>query len=155
MRIFLCRWPNGDFSVVTATSRGDAIDRLDEAGDAETALIQQLDELLVHFTVSDDGEIQLADRPFGELTEDVVDNVCYPVLAEARAEIDEGAEPTPERLERIRAAVIEERERITPKDGPEPATELAADIKRRMGAPTRVVDRMVATARRKALEGRR
>ena len=35
MAIYLCRWPNGEFSIVNAKSKADAIERLDEWGNAE------------------------------------------------------------------------------------------------------------------------
>jgi hypothetical protein len=36
MPLFICRWQNGDFSAVSASSKKDAIELLDEVGNAET-----------------------------------------------------------------------------------------------------------------------
>jgi len=36
MSLFLCRWPNGDCSVVQARTKEDAISELDQVGNAET-----------------------------------------------------------------------------------------------------------------------
>jgi hypothetical protein len=35
MPLFLCRWPNGDCSIVLARTREDAIVELDQVGNAE------------------------------------------------------------------------------------------------------------------------
>jgi hypothetical protein len=37
MAMFLCRWPNGDFSIVSAATKSDAVELLDEWGNAEQA----------------------------------------------------------------------------------------------------------------------
>ena len=35
MPLFICRWQNGDFSAVSASSKAAAIELLDEVGNAE------------------------------------------------------------------------------------------------------------------------
>ncbi len=37
MAVFLCRWPNGDISIVSARNKDDAIVKLDEIGNADHA----------------------------------------------------------------------------------------------------------------------
>jgi hypothetical protein len=44
MPIFLCRWPNGDVSIVSAPNKDDAIEALDEFDNADHADISQLRE---------------------------------------------------------------------------------------------------------------
>ena len=39
---FLCRWPNGDCSVVMARSKADAIEKLDEVANAEDCPMVEL-----------------------------------------------------------------------------------------------------------------
>ena len=51
--------------------------------------------------------------------------------------------PTAEQTTRIRQAVRDERERVQAEVVPEPETELGRDIKKQMGAPTVLVDRVV------------
>ena len=48
MPLFLCRWPNGDCSVVRARTRIEAVRRLDEVGNAETCPLTQLHNLQLH-----------------------------------------------------------------------------------------------------------
>ena len=42
MPLFLCRWPNGDCSVVWASNKEDAIVELDQVGKAEGCPIVQV-----------------------------------------------------------------------------------------------------------------
>ena len=35
MPLYLCHWPKGDYSFVFVASKGEAIERLDEVGNAE------------------------------------------------------------------------------------------------------------------------
>jgi hypothetical protein len=37
MPLFICRWQNGDFSAVSASSREEAVELLDEVGNADVA----------------------------------------------------------------------------------------------------------------------
>jgi len=64
--LFLCRGPNGDFSVVKASSKDEAIELLDEIGNAEGSPVTPInDNLMVHFVLTDDGDFELqewADR---------------------------------------------------------------------------------------------
>ncbi len=42
MPLFLCRWPNGDCSIVLARTKEDAIIELDQVGNAEDCPITQV-----------------------------------------------------------------------------------------------------------------
>ena len=70
MPLFLCRWPNGDWSAVLAQHEQDAIIRLDEVSNAEGCPLVQLDDFQVHFHLSDDGDFML--EGLGEVTEDAI-----------------------------------------------------------------------------------
>ena len=49
MPLFLCRWPNGDFSAVLASSEQDALIKLDEVDNAEGCPLVRVDDFQVHF----------------------------------------------------------------------------------------------------------
>ena len=89
MAIYLCRWPNGDFSIVSAKTKADAIELLDEWGNAEQAFLSRMPDCMFDFRLRDDGRIELVD--IGESTHDCIMETCYPELdkAFASAEWDE------------------------------------------------------------------
>ena len=62
MAIYLCRWPNGEFSIVNAKTKDDAIELLDEWGNAEQASLTRMTDCMFDFRLSDDG---YADRGVG------------------------------------------------------------------------------------------
>ena len=113
MPIYLCRWPNGEFSIVNAKSKDDAIELLDEWGNAEQASLTRMADCMFDFRLDDDGQIQLAS--IGESTYEHVMEACYPELdkAFATAERDENKNSYSARgRERIRMAVQSERTRL-------------------------------------------
>src|ERR1039458_185670 len=89
MAIYLCRWPNGEFSIVNARTKEEAIELLDEWGNAEQAFLTRMTDCMFDFRLGDDGQIELAS--IGESTEDRIMEACYPVLRKALA-IAEGDE---------------------------------------------------------------
>jgi hypothetical protein len=157
MAMYLCRWPNGDFSIVSARTESDAIEMLDEWGNAEQAALTCMADCMFDFRLRDDGEVELA--AIGEATEEYVMQTCYPELQKAlgTAEEDDG-EDSPKDHERIREAVERERTRLWG-DQPRPkpaATQLGRDIQRQLGAASVVVNRIVdqvASKRLKSKEG--
>jgi hypothetical protein len=78
MAIYLCRWPNGDFSIVNAQTKSEAIELLDEWGNAEQASLRRMTDCMFDFRLADDGQIELAD--VGESTHDCIMQTCYPEL---------------------------------------------------------------------------
>ena len=74
MAVYLCRWPNGEFSIVSARTKDDAIELLDEWGNAEQASLTRMSECMFDFRLSDDGQIELAG--IGEATEEYVMETC-------------------------------------------------------------------------------
>jgi len=78
MAIYLCRWPNGYFSIVAAKTKADAIELLDEWGNAEQASLSRITDCMFDFRLNDDGRIELAD--VGEYTHDGIMETCYPEL---------------------------------------------------------------------------
>jgi hypothetical protein len=52
MAIYLCRWPNGDFSIVNAKTKGEAIEMLDEWGNAERAIISRMTGCMFDFRLA-------------------------------------------------------------------------------------------------------
>jgi hypothetical protein len=90
MAIYLCRWPNGDFSIVNARTRDEGIELLDEWGNAEQAFLTRIADCMFDFRLGDDGRIELAST--GESTEEGIMKACYSDLSEAlaTAEWDDG-----------------------------------------------------------------
>ena len=80
MAMYLCRWPNGEFSIVSARTKADAIEALDEWGNAEQASLTRMSDCMFDFRLSDDGQVELAG--IGEATEEYIMEVCYPELHE-------------------------------------------------------------------------
>ena len=56
---YCVRWPNGDFSVVSAKDKVEAVMLLDEEGDADMCDIHPLPNFMAHFTLGDDGFLEL------------------------------------------------------------------------------------------------
>jgi hypothetical protein len=78
MAIYLCRWPNGDCSFVSAPSRSRAIEELDKiVGNAEGCPIREVAEFQIHLT--DDGRLAL-DNESGEVRWSWNAVQCEPLL---------------------------------------------------------------------------
>jgi hypothetical protein len=157
MAIYLCRWPNGEFSVVSAKTKSDAIELLDEWGNAEQASLTQMRDCMFDFRLDDDGQIELAN--VGEATHDHIMETCYPELDKAlvTAEWDEAGEGySAKGREYIREAVVLERTRLWHRHprGKEAETELGRQIQRQTGAPSVVVDRIVREAAKRRLQSK-
>src|SRR5215467_5370774 len=159
MATYLCRWPNGDFSIVSAKTKADAIELLDEWGNAEQALLSRMPDCMFDFRLRDDGQIELLD--IGESTHNCIMETCYPELdkAFALAEWDEtghGLGYSEKGHEQIRKAVELERTRLWSSQPPvkEAETELGRGIQKQLGASSVVVDRIVREAARKRLRSR-
>jgi hypothetical protein len=151
--MFLCRWPNGEFSIVSATSKDNAIELLDEWANAESAKITRMPDCMFDFRLNDRGEIHLAG--IGEATEEFVRETCYPELEHAldTAERDDG-DFTQAGLEQIRAAVEHERKRLY-KDTTKPKlaeTELGRDLQRELDMASATANRHVRRRGREILE---
>ena len=140
MPMWLCRWPNGDCSIALAETQPDAIVKLDEVANAEGCPITVLPECQVHFRLTDTAKLEL--EGFGEETDETIFSECYPTL-QAVLPVESPEHWTAEQRDTVRHAVDGERERITAAATPEPETELGRDMKRMLGAPTEVVDRIV------------
>src|ERR1700722_3762839 len=139
MPIFLCRWPNGDCSLVAARTKTEAIERLDEVANAEGCAIKRLEQLQVHFRLTDEG--QLALDGVGEAMEDEIFEFCYPELEQAVADGDD-----------LTVAVNRERDRVQPAVVKAPETELGQRAKLELDMPTTLVDRIVSTAAKQRLK---
>ena len=149
MPLFLCRWPNGDCSVVLARTQDDAIVELDQVGNAEGCPITQVRTFQMHFALTDQGALAL--ERFGEGTTEDVFAFAYPLLAHALDEAYRGEgyanyeSLTPGRREVIARAVEQERSRLDLEGtvATEPHTEIGRDVKGRTDMPTILIDRLV------------
>ena len=152
MPLYLCRWPNGDCSVVLASNKGAAIETLDELANAEGCPLTVLRDFMVHFRLSDSGELEF--EGWGEASEEAVFEQAYPVLEETRLNVpcDKNGNLTPGGVTMIQEAVAKERQRIRPKKVKEPDTELGREIKKVTDVLTRIVNRAIRFAASKKLE---
>ena len=148
MPLYLCRWPNGDCSVVWARTKEDAIVKLDQVGNAEGCPITQLRQFQVHFRLTDDGKLEY--ESLGEGTSERLFTLAYPVLEQTLekvyGEMDCNREVfTPEQQARIQAAIEQERKRVRveSEDIAEPETGMGHDIKQQTGMATPLINRIV------------
>jgi hypothetical protein len=59
MAVYLCRWQNGDISVVAARNKNEAIEKLDEIANADKAEVFRLRDFLVNFRLTNRGTLSL------------------------------------------------------------------------------------------------
>jgi hypothetical protein len=155
MPVFLCRWQNGDFSVVKAINKDQAIEFLDEVGNAEDCTITPLKDFMVHFKLADDAEFVL--ESYGEMTFEHILRLGYPQLDKALldAPTDTTGMLTQEGRKVIRQAVYSERERLWVKESEHPKTEPQTLLGRRvqagMDAPSKMIDRIMEKVTREKL----
>ena len=114
MPLYLCRWPNGDCSLVLAPNKRAAIEILDESANAEGCSMTVGRDFMAQFHLSDSDELEL--ESFGEATEEAVFEPAYPVLEETRLNVpcDENGSLTLEGVAMIQEAEVKERQRIRP-----------------------------------------
>ena len=88
MPFYICRWQNGDFSAVSASSRPEAIELLDEVENAEVCELFTVKNFMVHFRMKEDTDeiddfVPVEFESFGEGTEDILCDRVYPVYFKA------------------------------------------------------------------------
>ena len=124
--VYVCRWPNGEFSVVTAPTQRQAIIALDEWAGAHPSQLHPIDSFMADFRLTDEGEIVL--NEFSEATEDFIWDLCYASLRDVlhgEDETDLGGNLKPRGRDCVLQGVKYGRTRLwrnQPKD--EPATQL-------------------------------
>jgi hypothetical protein len=104
--VWLCRWPNGDSSVVYAETKRQAMGILDQWGPADPALMKKLESFGVDIRLTDDAEFELGDLDetfAGELYD-----FSYSHLKDAFSLEDEA-----DNLRLKREAVLVEREKFS------------------------------------------
>lgn len=94
MPLYICRWQNGDFSVVKARSKKHAIILLDEVDDAELGELFAVKDFMVHFRLKKNAEdveefLPVELEEFGEHTIDMLCERVYPVYHKAVTEANE------------------------------------------------------------------
>jgi hypothetical protein len=149
----MCRWMNGDVSFVSARTKEDAIVLLDEWDNAEGAEISQIRDFMVDFRLNDEGDLEL--NEFGESCRDAILEMAYPRLLEAMtaAPVTPSGGTTAEGKAMVRKAVEEERTRpLKPTRFPQPATEAAGTLQKKLGASAAYANEAVEEMATKILD---
>ena len=140
--IYLCRWPNGDFSLVAAETRREALVELDEWDATHPCQLFPLESCMVDFRLDDQGEIEL--KQFGEETEEFIWEINYPKLHALLLSVMpmDGGEHSAKAKESIRQAVQHERERLWRNQPahPEAETEVGKTLQKRLRTTGPVAD---------------
>lgn len=151
---YLCRWPNGDFSIVSAPTKRQAILELDEWAGAHPIQVYPLDSFKADFGLTDEGEIVL--HEFGEEIRDFIWETCYPELSEVLFSdkvTDDSGDLKPGGRELVAEAVQHERKRLwdnQPTDTPK--TELGKRIARQLRTSAIVADHYAEETAKRILQ---
>jgi hypothetical protein len=140
--VYLCRWPNGDFSLVTADTRREALVQLDKWAGAHPRQLFPVGSFMVDFRLNDLGEIEL--EQFGEETDSFIWETCYPELRSLLSTVvpEDGGEYTAKAKESIRQAVQNERARLwkNQPEGPQAETEIGRTLQKALRTVGPVAD---------------
>jgi hypothetical protein len=165
MPLFICRWQNGDFSVVNAASRDEAMELLDEVGNADVAALFTAKNFMAHFQLkteidnAEDGmPVEL--EGFGEETFEMICRRIYPVYDKASSSVIDdlptsGDVPKEKRdaaLKTLNDALITERMREwdskKPKLSDDPEV---AELQQHADVPRPMAEQAVKERRRRAV----
>ena len=156
--LYLCRWPNGDFSIVKADGKRAAVVQLDQWAGAEPAWLVPLEPCMIDFRLNDQGGIELAE--FGEETAEFIWDHCYPDLDQLLSDKDgphhSGVERKREVTKKIRRAVEHERKRLlrVQAESTPARTALGQELQKRLGTVGPVADHYVELAGSEILRGK-
>jgi hypothetical protein len=143
--VYLCRWPNGDFSLAAANTRREALVELDEWDAAHPCQLFPLESCMVDFRLNDQGEIEL--KQFGEDTEDLIWEISYPKLRACLVGVMSinGGEHSAKARQSIRKAVQHERERLWTNQPahPQAETEIGKTLQKQLRTTGPVADHYV------------
>jgi hypothetical protein len=143
MPLFICRWPNGDFSAVSAPSKEYAIELLDEVDNAELAELFAVKDFMVHFAlkqeVQDPYEEVVRLEGFGEATQGVLRNRLYPLVDAALAQVQGTNE---EDVKKVNNTLSAERERVKVKETRLSSDPRIAAIQGQTGMPLSKLNRL-------------
>lgn len=154
--LYLCRWPNGEFSVVKTESKRGALVQLDQWAGAEASWLVPLETFMVDFRLDDSGAIEF--NEFGEDTREFIRDHCYSELEavlSSDAVTSSSGEYSAAEKEVIKKAVQLERRRLwddEPQEGQAAKTELGKRLKKTMGTIGPVADHYVKLAAKRILE---
>jgi hypothetical protein len=156
--LYLCRWPNGDVSIVKADSKREAAVQLDEWTGAEPAWLVPLESCMIDFHLNDEGGIELTE--FGEETAEFIWESCYPQLDQVLSSVDvlsrEARGSARNASKRIRTAVQHGRRRLW-RDQPKGAaakTALGRKLQKRLRTVGPVADHYIEFAAGEILRGK-
>ena len=145
MSLFICRWQDGDFSAVSAASRDEAMELLDEVGNADVADLFTVKNFMVHFQLKTEADNMEEPVPvelegFGESTHEMLCERVYPVYSKVSGKVVDdlpttGEMPKEKRdaaLKTLNEALVTERMRKRDSRNPRsPTTQMLPNFRRR------------------------
>jgi hypothetical protein len=165
MPLFICRWQNGDFSAVSASSREEAIELLDEVGNADVAEVFTAKRFMVHFQLKK--QVDNLEEPipvdfegFGEETYDMLCERVYPVYSKTSMRVHDelhadGDPPEPEynaALKMLNDAVVTERMRNWDSKTPELSDDPdVRELQKQTDLPRPMAEQLVKERHRRAI----
>ena len=165
MPLFICRWQDGDFSAVSAASRDEAMELLDEVGNADVADLFTVKNFMVHFQLKTDAENMEEPVPvelegFGEGTYEMLCERVYPVYSKVSGNVVDdllttGEIPKEKRdaaLKTLNEALVTERMRKLDSKKPKVSEDPdVAELQEECDVPRLVAEKAVKERRRRAI----
>lgn len=137
MSIYLCRWPNGDISLVSGSNRLTLDEVLDEVGNPDGAeMIRIKHPVAVHLRFKSD--ISMCETITECLEFDCIDERSYWELCSAYPVLSEAFRKEDATEEQIAAAFQQEMERVNPEPPDLPEDPFEAAIQLQMNMPKRL-----------------
>ena len=159
MAIFLCRWPNGSFSVVGAANKTEAVMELDEIGDTDGAEISRMPSCMLDFEiVPPDANHEIGFESlirfsgFGEQTRSFVLEKAYPKLNETLGTALEAEETDPVAARKLWAEAIEVEMNRVHHEPITADTEIGRRIQHQAGMSGAVANQIVRKGGKRLLE---
>lgn len=159
MAIFLCRWPNGSFSVVGAANKAEALMELDEIGDTDGAEISRMPSCMLDFEiVPPDANCEIGFESiirfssFGEDTRSFILKKAYPKLNETLGTALKAEETDLVAARKLWAEAVEIEMHRVHHEPITAATEIGRRIQHQTGMSGVVANRIVRKAGKRLLE---
>jgi len=165
MPLFICRWQNGDFSAVSAASRDEAMELLDEVGNADVADLFTTKNFMVHFQLKTEADnmedaVPVELEGFGDETYEMLFERVYPVYSKMSAKVVDGLPssgdvPKQQReaaLKTLNEALVTERMRKWDSKQPKLSDDLeVAQLQKLADVPKPMAEQVVKERRRRAI----